>query len=152
MTDQTATQATFLDATDDMDPRGYDAGGSPRVSTSIDVFEALPWRRSAICRDIDPEVFFPVGFTGEAIQKINYAKSFCQVCPVRLDCLQYALRSNQEYGVWGGYDEQERRNLRRRLRRLHATSTLPTETTGPYDLVDGAALLCEMTQSEVTVE
>ena len=81
-------------------------------------FDEQAWRRSAACRDTDPELFFPVGFTGDAIPRIAHAKAICRDCPVRLVCLQYSLVSNQEFGVWGGYDEEERRDLRRKWRRL----------------------------------
>ena len=81
-------------------------------------FDERSWRRSAACRDVDPKVFFPVGLTGPAIPQIAAAKVICGRCPVRMACLQYALVSYQEFGVWGGYDEEERRNLRRRWRSL----------------------------------
>jgi len=81
-------------------------------------FDDRAWRRSAACRDIDPVVFFPVGSTGPAVQQIADAKAICRGCPVRLVCLQFALTTNQEDGVWGGYSEDERRELRRRWRRL----------------------------------
>lgn len=79
-------------------------------------FDERAWRRSAACRDVDPTLFFPVGVTGPAIPQIAEAKAVCRRCPVRLACLQYALVSYQEFGVWGGYDEEERRDLHRRWR------------------------------------
>jgi len=81
-------------------------------------FDERAWRQSAACRDVNPKVFFPVGSTGSAIKKIAAAKAVCRDCPVRLVCLQFALTTNQEDGVWGGYSEDERRELRRRWRRL----------------------------------
>lgn len=49
------------------------------------------------------------------------AKAICAICPVRLECLQYALRINEQHGVWGGLNEQERRALlRERDRELGA--------------------------------
>lgn len=71
------------------------------------------WRRRAICRDTDPDVFFPVGTTGFALLQIDKAKSVCQECPVRVECLDYALETNQDAGIWGGTSEEERRVLRR---------------------------------------
>jgi WhiB family redox-sensing transcriptional regulator len=81
-------------------------------------FDERAWRLSAACRDVDPVVFFPVGETGPAVQQIADAKAICRGCPVRLVCLQYALATHQDDGVWGGYDEAERRDLRRKWRRL----------------------------------
>jgi WhiB family transcriptional regulator, redox-sensing transcriptional regulator len=84
------------------------------------------WRRSAACRGCDVELFFPVGSTGPAISQIDAAKAVCGHCPVRADCLDFALVTNQEAGVWGGATEEERRRLRRswlaqRRRRLLAS-------------------------------
>lgn len=72
------------------------------------------WRESAACRDSEPALFFPVGTTGLAVEQIEEAKGICTMCLVVEDCLQYALQTNQEAGVWGGYAEDERRRLRKR--------------------------------------
>lgn len=72
------------------------------------------WRDVASCRDSDPELFFPVGTTGPAVDQIERAKAICATCSVQEACLQYALESNQEAGVWGGYQEDDRRRLRKR--------------------------------------
>jgi WhiB family redox-sensing transcriptional regulator len=71
------------------------------------------WRGSAACRGCDVELFFPVGSTGPAVDQIAAAKAVCGYCPVRADCLDFALVTNQESGVWGGATEEERRRLRR---------------------------------------
>jgi WhiB family redox-sensing transcriptional regulator len=71
------------------------------------------WRRHAVCRDTDPDLFFPVGTTGQALVQIDRAKEVCEQCAVRTDCLQYALETNQDSGIWGGTSEEERRKLRR---------------------------------------
>lgn len=72
------------------------------------------WRDVAACRDSDPTLFFPVGTTGPALDQIAEARQICAGCSVQDECLQYALESNQEAGVWGGYPEDERRRLRKR--------------------------------------
>ena len=74
------------------------------------------WRQRAACRDSDPDLFFPIGDTGPAVEHAEAAKAVCRQCPVRVDCLEYALISNQEAGVWGGATEEERRQLRRQRR------------------------------------
>jgi WhiB family redox-sensing transcriptional regulator len=71
------------------------------------------WRSDAICRDTDPDLFFPVGTTGLALVQIARAKEVCGECPVKVDCLDYALETNQDSGIWGGLSEEERRVLRR---------------------------------------
>jgi WhiB family redox-sensing transcriptional regulator len=72
------------------------------------------WRDLAACRDSEANLFFPVGTTGPAAEHIIEAKAICAACPVKEECLQYALESNQEAGVWGGYAEDDRRRLRKR--------------------------------------
>ncbi len=73
------------------------------------------WRTRSICRDTDPDLFFPVGTTGQALVQIERAKEVCAECPVHDECLQYALDTNQDSGIWGGLSEEERRNIRRRM-------------------------------------
>lgn len=61
-------------------------------------------------------MFFPVGLTGSAIEQTNLAKTICNDCPVAKQCLEFALRTLQDYGVWGGRTEDERRAIRRARR------------------------------------
>ena len=72
------------------------------------------WRHGAICRDTDPSLFFPVGTTGQALVLIDRAKEVCGDCDVARDCLEFALETNQDSGIWGGLTEEERRVIRRR--------------------------------------
>jgi len=74
----------------------------------------MDWRHHAACQDEDPELFFPIGNTGPALVQIEEAKLVCQRCPVLEPCLQWALESGQDAGVWGGLSEDERRDLKRR--------------------------------------
>jgi WhiB family redox-sensing transcriptional regulator len=74
----------------------------------------VDWREFATCRDSEPNLFFPIGSTGPAVDQIEAAKAVCEQCTAQEDCLQYALETNQEAGVWGGYAEDERRRLRKR--------------------------------------
>ena len=71
------------------------------------------WRDLAACQDTDPDLFFPVGTTGPAIEQIESAKAVCHTCEARTPCLEFALMTNQDSGVWGGTSEEERRKLRR---------------------------------------
>ena len=71
------------------------------------------WRRTAACRDTDPDLFFPVGTTGPAIEQIENAKAVCRQCEAQTDCLEFAIATNQDSGIWGGTSEEERRKLRR---------------------------------------
>jgi WhiB family redox-sensing transcriptional regulator len=74
---------------------------------------AMDWRHQASCRDVDPELFFPIGATGPALAQIEAAKAICGMCSVREPCLEWALETGQDSGVWGGLTEEERRTLRR---------------------------------------
>lgn len=81
----------------------------------------MDWRQKAACLDEDPELFFPIGTTGPALEQVERAKQICRRCPVIEQCLEWALETNQDAGVWGGLSEDERRTLRRsrqRRRRL----------------------------------
>ncbi len=75
------------------------------------------WRQRAACREADPELFFPVGRLRERGQltlaghQAADAKVICGRCPVTASCLAFALESRAEPGVWGGLDEDERREL-----------------------------------------
>ena len=80
----------------------------------------MDWRHRAICRDEDPELFFPVGTSGPARLQIAEAKSVCRRCPVVSESLTRALESGQDAGVWGGMSEDERRALKRRNARPRA--------------------------------
>lgn len=75
------------------------------------------WRTRAACRDEDPDLFFPIGSTGPALVQTEDAKAVCQACPVRQECLRWALENGQDAGVWGGLAEDERRTLKRRSRK-----------------------------------
>jgi len=71
------------------------------------------WRDHAACRDTNPDLFFPIGTTGPAIEQIEQAKTVCAQCDAQSACLDFALLSNQDSGVWGGTSEDERRKLRK---------------------------------------
>jgi WhiB family transcriptional regulator, redox-sensing transcriptional regulator len=85
---------------------------------------AMDWRHHAVCRDEDPELFFPIGTSGPALLQVEQAKAVCRRCSVTDECLKWALESGQDAGVWGGMSEEERRAVKRRggLRVLRAHS------------------------------
>ncbi|MEV0694268.1 MULTISPECIES: WhiB family transcriptional regulator [unclassified Streptomyces] len=78
------------------------------------------WRTRAACRDEDPDLFFPIGTSGPALLQTEQAKAVCRRCPVRQQCLDWAMDSGQSLGVWGGTSETERRALKRRLKARRA--------------------------------
>jgi len=78
------------------------------------------WRNQASCLGDDPELFFPIGYTGPAIAQTANAKAVCHRCLVIADCLEWALDTRQGYGIAGGLDDRERVNLLRREYRARA--------------------------------
>jgi WhiB family redox-sensing transcriptional regulator len=77
----------------------------------------LQWQDQARCLTEDPELFFPVGNTGPAVEQIDQAKAVCRECAVATSCLEYAIKENQDTGVWGGLSEDERKSLKRKYAR-----------------------------------
>lgn len=75
------------------------------------------WLDQAACLGEDTEVFFPAGTTGRALEQTEQAKAVCRGCAVVTQCLEWALATNQDAGVWGGLSEDERRTLRRSRQR-----------------------------------
>ncbi|MGH8328620.1 MAG: WhiB family transcriptional regulator [Steroidobacteraceae bacterium] len=59
-----------------------------------------------VCAETDPEAFFPDKGDSTAA-----AKRVCAGCPVRAECLEYALQRGERYGVWGGTSERQRRAI-----------------------------------------
>ncbi|MEU1800823.1 WhiB family transcriptional regulator [Streptomyces sp. NPDC019937] len=73
------------------------------------------WQIHGACADEeDPELFFPIGNTGPALLQIEEAKAVCRRCPVLEICGQWAIEQRIDHGVWGGWSEDERREILRR--------------------------------------
>lgn len=84
------------------------------------------WMQHAICRDVDPEVFFPTppnhsGWGGRQAHirqaAVNAAIEVCQPCTVRAECLAYAMQFGIRDGIWGGLDLESPQLIRKALRR-----------------------------------
>lgn len=67
-----------------------------------------PWMAKGICAQTDPEEFYP-----EKGGSTRAAKRICQGCPVKKECLDYALDRDERFGIWGGASERERRRMKR---------------------------------------
>lgn len=68
---------------------------------------------AALCRQADPDLWFPERGHEEDAQK---AKAICRRCPIALECLSYAVADPSIMGVWGGTTDDERRAMRARRR------------------------------------
>jgi WhiB family redox-sensing transcriptional regulator len=76
----------------------------------LDLWRRPGWTERAGCRGLDANFFHP-----ERGEDAALAKRVCAACPVRDECLTFALWHFEKHGVWGGMSERERRPLRRRL-------------------------------------
>src|SRR5262245_20384349 len=91
-----------------------DRYGARRPTDGVRV-SAIPvstsWESRALCRDIDDGSFIPpLREESDAARRTREraAKSVCAACPVRQECLDYALRVREPFGIWGGLNEVER--------------------------------------------
>lgn len=106
------------------------ARSGPAFETSTR--DGKDWRDDAACQSTDadgrqkydPELWFPIGMTLAVVPQIIEAKRIChKECEVREDCLAFALApaTRQDHGIWGGMDEDTRRqHLRRQARARQA--------------------------------
>ena len=72
------------------------------------------WQIKAACRGPQAEVFFPppqFERKDEKLERENRAKAICADCAVRQPCLDYAIAIREPHGIWGGLNENERRQL-----------------------------------------
>ena len=77
--------------------------------------EELQWQDEGLCRNVDPEIFFP-----DAGAPNKQAKMICQGCPVKDQCLEYALElvGFDVVGIWGGKSKRERRIIRAKRNKI----------------------------------
>jgi WhiB family redox-sensing transcriptional regulator len=70
------------------------------------------WTLSASCRGPESALFFPPTYPErkeDRDAREARAKAICRECPVRMECLDYAVRIREPHGIWGGLTESERR-------------------------------------------
>ena len=75
------------------------------------------WQELGRCRTADPLLFFhPQNERGASrARRDQSAKRVCASCPVRLECADYAIRSREPFGVWGGLSEDDREAIQRKI-------------------------------------
>lgn len=78
---------------------------------------ALAWQGKAACRDKDPELFFPVSTEGPSVAQVAEAQAVCALCTVSRPCLEWALSTSEQWGVWAGTTPDERNDARLALTR-----------------------------------
>src|SRR5580693_3018267 len=74
---------------------------------------ASNWRAASACLNTDPDVFFPVPVGTAASKPAARALRICAGCPVRQECLDFAMESGEKDGIWGGTTPEERIRARR---------------------------------------
>ena len=81
------------------------------------------WHEKARCAEVDPELFFP-----EKGGSTREAKKVCMSCEARTECLDWAIDSDEQFGILGGKSERERRAIGRE-RVAAAKQAAPMEAT-----------------------
>jgi WhiB family transcriptional regulator, redox-sensing transcriptional regulator len=71
------------------------------------------WRADSACRNADPDLFFPVAGGTVASRQVAKAQKICASCPVKKQCLEFAMRTHEPAGIWGGTTPEDRIRARR---------------------------------------
>jgi WhiB family transcriptional regulator, redox-sensing transcriptional regulator len=96
--------------------KGISMANLSRLPTPI--IENWDWQYDGVCRQVDPEVFFPPDSERGPVRQRRemQAKQYCEHCPVLVRCREHALMVQEPYGVWGGLTPRERDRLIHRPR------------------------------------
>ena len=87
--------------------------------------DQLEWQEDAACREFDNVLFFGAEDGESELERQTreaHAKTICNSCPVKQPCLEFAMETNQKYGIWGGLTAKERASLKRRRARARRAS------------------------------
>ncbi len=76
----------------------------------LHIADHLPWMRWASCAESDPDLWRAEDSSAAQAER---AKAIGRRCPVRRQCLAYAMEAGEEHGVWGGMSPNERRGMGR---------------------------------------
>jgi WhiB family redox-sensing transcriptional regulator len=99
--------------------------GGLAIQAAVDNPDKLDWQEQAACRNYDNVLFFGPDQGESELEKQARearAKAVCQRCPVSDPCLEFAMETNQKYGIWGGLTDKERASLKRRRARARRAS------------------------------
>lgn len=107
--------------------------------------EPTPWSARAACTGSNPDLWFP-----ERGVNPDDARAICATCPVRRECVDYAVRWDIQFGIWGGLSVRERRRLGRSAGRPHKIPA-PHGTTTRY-AQDCRCLECCFANTEAAAE
>jgi WhiB family redox-sensing transcriptional regulator len=84
------------------------------------------WRYDAKCKDVDTDIFYPPRDRRLYKGIADRAKAICwgtgdndPECPVRRQCLWYAIEMDDTHGIWGGMSHRERSHMERKFNRMN---------------------------------
>lgn len=83
----------------------------------MSIYGSAGWRAAGACASADPDLFFPVSSSGRAVVQIEEARRVCASCLVRRQCLDFAMKTVEAEGIWGGTTADERASHRRETAR-----------------------------------
>jgi WhiB family redox-sensing transcriptional regulator len=92
-----------------LDEPGMRAKKQPQELTLLPLVGASPEFPFALCAETDPELFFP-----DKGGSAKDAKRICNACEHKAECLAWALENNEQFGIYGGASERERRRLQKK--------------------------------------
>jgi WhiB family redox-sensing transcriptional regulator len=93
------------------EPAHHSLGGRGRGRPN-GLVDSSRWQRRAACRESPLALFFPPGNSRLTRFDEERAKAVCSSCPVRNQCLSFAMEHEEPFGVWGGLNAEERRALK----------------------------------------
>jgi WhiB family redox-sensing transcriptional regulator len=79
------------------------------------------WTEQAACKGMDTNLFFPDDRTPQNSSKYDVAKQVCAECPVKEECLTYAIENDIRVGMFGGMSRKQRR-VEARMRKIRKNS------------------------------
>jgi WhiB family redox-sensing transcriptional regulator len=85
---------------------------------------ATDWRADSACLGAEPDLFFPIAVGEAASTQIARALRICDGCRVRQQCLEFAMRTGESHGIWGGTTPDDRVRARRARTRRAAPRPL----------------------------
>jgi WhiB family redox-sensing transcriptional regulator len=119
-------------------PKPANAWAETEAKVSLDKANS-DWTVRANCSGGETDDFFP-----ERGKLVTVIRDYCVECPVRLDCLKFALVTNQDFGIWGGHKERDINIFPRSSKRpLHDLSRICPSCRLPRIFFDKDAKLCD---------
>jgi WhiB family redox-sensing transcriptional regulator len=124
-----------------------DDHSSAAISSAVDFWNAnsFPdWQQYGLCRGMDQATFY--GSEDRAnkarhhpnltVDEVARARRICNACPVQMECLDFAIRTREEFGIWGGSTAGQRKRWIKQYEERQEVS-LADEVHETYDEIYG---------------